>query len=102
MIQVRDWRPGLCPGTENAVLEPGVHDAARGGLGLGLYVCRQLLAVENGTITVLPADPDAQGCVVVSELPSAPDRTGSARYRSPALFFENASVMHRLVGERPA
>ena len=73
VIQVRDRGPGLCHGTEDAVFEPGVHDGARGGLGLGLYVCRQLLAAENGTITVLPADPDAPGCVVVVELPAAPD-----------------------------
>ncbi|WP_433029541.1 sensor histidine kinase [Actinomycetospora sp. CA-053990] len=73
VIQVRDQGPGLGHGTEDAVFEPGVHDGARGGLGLGLYVCRQLLAAENGTITVLPADPDAPGCVAVVELPAAPD-----------------------------
>ncbi len=72
VIQVRDRGPGLCYGTEDAVFEPGVRDGARGGLGVGLYVSRQLLAAENGTITVLPADPDAPGCVVVVELPAAP------------------------------
>ena len=72
VIQVRDRGPGLCHGTEDAVFEPGVRDGARGGLGVGLYVSRQLLAAENGTITVLPADPDAPGCVVVVELPAAP------------------------------
>jgi two-component system OmpR family sensor kinase len=73
VIQVRDWGPGLRPGTEDAVLEAGVRDEARDGLGLGLYVCHQLLAAENGAITVLPADPDAPGCVVVIELPAAPE-----------------------------
>jgi two-component system OmpR family sensor kinase len=73
VIQIRDWGPGLSPGTEDAVLEPGVHDGARGGLGLGLHVCRRLLAAENGTITLRPADPDASsGCLVVVELPAAP------------------------------
>ncbi|MDD7917606.1 HAMP domain-containing sensor histidine kinase [Actinomycetospora callitridis] len=78
VIQVRDRGPGLCHGAEDAVFEPGVRDGARGGLGLGLYVCRQLLAAENGTITVLPADPDAPGCVVVVELPAAPDASPPA------------------------
>ncbi|GAA4750105.1 hypothetical protein GCM10023199_31610 [Actinomycetospora chibensis] len=73
VIQVRDWGPGLQPGTEDAVFEPGVHDGTRGGLGLGLHVCHRLVAAENGTITVLPADPDAPGCVVVVDLPAAPD-----------------------------
>ncbi|PVZ04598.1 sensor histidine kinase [Actinomycetospora cinnamomea] len=72
VIQVRDWGPGLRPGTEEAVLEPNVHDETRGGLGLGLHVCRRLLAAENGTITLSTPEPGETGCLVVVDLPAAP------------------------------
>jgi two-component system OmpR family sensor kinase len=69
VIEVRDWGPGLRPGAEGFALEPGVCDEVRGGLGLGLHVCRRLLAAENGTIRLRAGEP---GCLVVVDLPAAP------------------------------
>jgi two-component system OmpR family sensor kinase len=71
VIRVRDWGPGLRPETEDVVLEPGVRDDVRRGLGLGLPVCRRLLAAENGTITLRAGEP---GCLVTVDLPEAPGR----------------------------
>lgn len=68
-IRVRDFGAGIAPGREQAVLEPGVRNASTGGLGLGLHLCRTLLAAEDATIDVLPADERSPGCVVVVVLP---------------------------------
>jgi two-component system OmpR family sensor kinase len=81
-IRVRDFGPGVEPGRERAVLEPGIRDERAPGLGLGLHVCRTLLAAEDATIEILPADPCSPGCVVVLTLPRG-ERTGPERPRRP-------------------
>jgi two-component system, OmpR family, sensor kinase len=81
-IRVRDWGPGVGPGRERAVLEPGTRDEGAGGLGLGLHVCRTLLAAEDATIEILPTEARSPGCVVVLGLPAA-EWTGPERSRSP-------------------
>ena len=68
VICVRDCGPGVPPGHERAVFSPGVHDRLRGGLGLGLTICRDLLSAENGSITIPPADPERPGCVAIVKL----------------------------------
>ena len=70
-IRVRDFGPGVRPGLEGAVLEAGTRDERTGGLGLGLHMCRTLLAAEDATIDILPADARSPGCVVVLGLPAA-------------------------------
>ncbi len=69
-IRIRDFGPGVRPGRERAVLEPGTRDERAGGLGLGLHLCRTLLAAEDSTIEILPADAGSPGCVVVLGLPA--------------------------------
>lgn len=69
VIRVRDFGPGVDPGLEEAVLERGVHDASRGGSGLGLSVCRRMLEAEQGSIVIRRRRPTAPGCTVVVELP---------------------------------
>jgi len=69
-IRLRDFGPGVRSGLEGAVLEAGTRDERTGGLGLGLHVCRTLLAAEDATIEILPADPRSPGCVVVLGLPA--------------------------------
>jgi two-component system OmpR family sensor kinase len=77
-IRVRDFGPGIPAGRERAVLEPGTRDHRAGGLGLGLHVCRTLLAAEDATIEILPADPGSPGFVVVLGL-LAGERVASER-----------------------
>ncbi len=69
VVRVRDFGPGVDPGLEEAVLEPGVHDASRGGSGLGLSACRRMLRSEHGTIVIRRRRSTAPGCTVVVELP---------------------------------
>lgn len=77
-IRVRDFGPGVPPGREQAMFEAGERHARTGGAGLGLHICRGLLATEGGTIAILPITPDRPGCTVVVSLPS-----GKARDRLP-------------------
>ncbi len=79
-IRVRDFGPGIPAGRERAVLEPGRRDERAGGLGLGLHVCRTLLAAEDATIEILPADPSSPGAVVVLGL-AAGERASSGGRR---------------------
>lgn len=90
VVQVRDFGAGITPGDEDAAFEPGVRDPQGGGHGLGLHVCRRLLAVEDGTISVRPYDPQAPGCRVVVELPAAPPPTRRERSTLPS-HLESAS-----------
>jgi two-component system, OmpR family, sensor kinase len=87
-IRVRDFGPGVRPGRERAVLEPGACDERAGGAGLGLHVCRMLLAAEDATIEILPAEARSPGCVVVLRLPMGerafPERPQFDRDTSPA------------------
>jgi two-component system OmpR family sensor kinase len=69
-IRVRDFGPGVAVGEEHAVLEPGVRDDRAGGQGLGLHLCRTLLAAEDAGIEILPATAGSPGCVVVLDLPA--------------------------------
>ncbi|GAA4773147.1 hypothetical protein GCM10023200_01940 [Actinomycetospora chlora] len=85
VVRVRDFGPGPTPGAEEAVLARGVRDRAAGGLGLGLYVCRRLLADENGTLALGSAGRGEHGCVVTVDLPAAPPPACAAALAGPEL-----------------
>lgn len=70
-IRVRDFGPGIPPGWESAVFERGIHDKRAGGSGLGLSICRRLVAGQCGTIAVGPSTPDRPGCTIVVRIPAA-------------------------------
>jgi two-component system OmpR family sensor kinase len=69
-VRISDCGPGLHSGAENVVFDRRVRDRAAGGEGLGLYICRKLLASDGGTIRMLPAQPGRPGCTVVVEVPA--------------------------------
>lgn len=79
VIRFRDFGPGVAPGTEDEVFRPGVRDEDRGGLGLGLHVCRRLLAADDGTVTLGGAGTGERGCLVEVELAAAPDLPAAPR-----------------------
>ena len=90
-IRLRDFGPGVRPGRERDVLEAGTRDERVGGLGLGLHVCRTLLAAEDATIEILPADARSPGCVVVLRLPAG-ECAGPERPCSPLRVRDTSSV----------
>jgi signal transduction histidine kinase len=50
-VEVRDHGPGLPPGTTEAIFErfnPGANGASRSGLGLGLFLVRELAHLHGG------------------------------------------------------
>ncbi|MRW91118.1 response regulator [Duganella sp. FT80W] len=54
-IDVRDCGPGIAPDKQARIFEPyerGVGADAPAGLGLGLYISRQLAEVHEGTLTL--------------------------------------------------
>ncbi len=78
VVRVRDFGPGIPPGYESAVFDPGVRDGRLGGLGLGLHICHALISAEHGTISIRPAASDRPGCTVVLELQAAPTAVPTA------------------------
>ncbi|MGD9531940.1 ATP-binding protein [Pseudonocardia sp.] len=71
VIEVSDRGPGVAPGKEEAVFEPGHRRGESTGLGLGLHISRRLVTGQGGTISIRPADPLCPGCTVVVDLPAA-------------------------------
>ena len=54
-IDVRDCGPGIAPENQSKIFEPyerGVGSDAPAGLGLGLYISRQLAEVHEGSLTL--------------------------------------------------
>jgi signal transduction histidine kinase len=54
-ITVRDWGIGIAPDAQQRIFEQFVREAnpaAHTGLGLGLYITKQLVEAHEGTITV--------------------------------------------------
>lgn len=71
VVVVRDGGPGLGP-EPAALLERyarGDESAGRGGLGLGLWIAREYIALHGGHISVMT---DAHGTAVQLELPMVP------------------------------
>jgi two-component system, OmpR family, sensor kinase len=70
-VRISDRGPGLRQLSEKVVFDRRACDRAAGGQGLGLYICRKLLAEDGGSIRMMPAHPGSPGCTVVIELPAA-------------------------------
>jgi signal transduction histidine kinase len=54
-VEVRDHGPGIAPDQQQKIFEPyerGVGNEVPSGLGLGLYISRELAEVHEGTLTV--------------------------------------------------
>jgi signal transduction histidine kinase len=54
-IEVRDQGPGVAPEQQEKIFEPyerGVGNEVPSGLGLGLYISRQLAEVHEGSLTL--------------------------------------------------
>lgn len=70
-LRVSDFGPGVPPGQEDTVFERGVRAAAGGGQGLGLHICRELLAADGGKIEIRRPSSLRAGCTVIVEVPKA-------------------------------
>jgi two-component system OmpR family sensor kinase len=68
-ITVTDQGPGPPPGELRPIVTARDCDPSAGGRGIGLRVCRRLLAAHNATLQLLPAD-GAHGCTVEVRVPT--------------------------------
>ncbi|HEY2192772.1 MAG TPA: HAMP domain-containing sensor histidine kinase [Actinomycetospora sp.] len=83
VIRVRDFGRAIAPTLGDRVFETGVREVRAHGSGLGLHVCRRLLAAEHGSIVVRSHPQEESGCTVVVDLPGH-------RAAAPALAAEVA------------
>jgi two-component system, OmpR family, sensor kinase len=91
VIRVRDFGPGVPAGREQAVFEPYVRDEGAGGSGLGLHICRKLIAAAGGSITLRPSTKGRSGCTVVVRMPAAPAPAPASRSFDPTGAWCRAS-----------
>ena len=73
VVQVRDHGPGIPEDQLSRIFERFERAASTrhyGGMGLGLYVARQIVEAHGGTITAANS-PDGGACFTV-RLPQAP------------------------------
>ncbi len=75
---VEDEGPGIPAGKREAIFEPfsrldGARDRDRGGVGLGLYLCRQIVRAHGGSITTEERPDGAHGARFVITLPQRPE-----------------------------
>ncbi|MBK7828273.1 ATP-binding protein [Nannocystis sp.] len=76
ILSVEDEGPGIAPADRATIFDPFTRlDAARardhGGVGLGLYLCRQIAQAHGGTITAEDRPGGAQGARLAVRLPLA-------------------------------
>jgi PAS domain S-box-containing protein len=81
-VRVRDTGVGMTPDLVDRAFEMFVRgdrgqEMASGGLGVGLSLVRDLVAMHEGTVSVSSAGPD-RGSEFVVRLPPAPPATGDA------------------------
>lgn len=74
-IAVEDEGSGVKPADRSAIFEPfmrldAARDRDRGGVGLGLYLCRQIAAAHQGTLDVEDRPDGQSGARFVLELPA--------------------------------
>ena len=74
ILAVEDEGPGIAPGERLQIFDPFTRlDAARardhGGVGLGLYLCRQIAQAHGGTIAAEDRLDGARGARLVLRLP---------------------------------
>lgn len=65
-IDVQDAGAGIAPGDRDQVFEP-FHSTKRGGIGMGLAICKQVVAGHGGTLSYEPREPT--GSIFRIELP---------------------------------
>jgi signal transduction histidine kinase len=72
-VVIADTGPGIDPSNRERVFEPffqeSADDSGRAGLGLGLFVCRQLVERQGGAISLDNAP--SGGAVVTFTVPIA-------------------------------
>lgn len=73
-LVVEDEGPGVAPAHRETIFEPftrldEARDRDRGGVGLGLYLCRQICQSHQGTIEVTDRTDGAPGARFVVRLP---------------------------------
>lgn len=73
-ISVEDEGPGVAPGDREVIFEPfrrldAARDRDRGGVGLGLYLCRQIARAHGGEIEVTDRLDGGSGARFVVTLP---------------------------------
>ncbi|MGV7211131.1 ATP-binding protein [Oxalobacteraceae bacterium A2-2] len=69
-VEVRDRGPGIAPEVQETIFEPyerGVGNEVPSGLGLGLYISRQLAQLHQGSLTV--DSTPGQGAIFTLALP---------------------------------
>ena len=69
-LQICDQGPGIAPENQKKVFERSArlrHEGTMGGLGLGLWIVRELVEAMGGTIHIESAQ--GQGCTFVVDLP---------------------------------
>jgi signal transduction histidine kinase len=81
-IVVRDHGPGVAPERRERIFGPFEHTAARGnghtavhGLGLGLYIAREIVEAHGGRLTL--TNPPDGGAAFELELPTRPAGGGA-------------------------
>lgn len=88
-LHVTDEGPGVPAADRETIFEPfrrldAARDRDRGGVGLGLYLCRQVCAAHGGTIAVHERPDGRPGAHFVVRLPSAGPDPGPAAARGDA------------------
>jgi signal transduction histidine kinase len=82
-LTVSDTGPGVPLEHREAIFEPftrldAARDRDRGGVGLGLYLARQICVAHGGTIEVTDRPDGRAGAHFVVELPRSPVATAAA------------------------
>lgn len=82
-LSVEDEGPGVPVGDREAIFEPfrrldAARDRDRGGVGLGLYLCRQVAVAHGGTIDVRERLDGRSGARFVVSLPADGPRSAAA------------------------
>ena len=100
-LTVCDRGPGIPESERECVFEPfyrpvGMKEGDRGGVGLGLYLVRQIAARHRGTVRYAPGE-DGGSCFEV-RLPESASSTGPDRQASAPSLSAHPSVPRSVPG----